>query len=923
MAGRLQIGNQNEFRKQKGKYMSNRKTTDNMVTILKSIFVCMGVLFFFCLLGKEKIFAERKMEWSFEIYQSEGVEYADLTGYEKEERDKITIPQYVQDKMGNSYLVGRITSITGKQPDSEIKSIYIPQEIQQITLGQRCFAFCEALKEVEIACKVQVEEGAFLGCENLEKIQYKKGLCALGFSLDTFAGCGKLADIIVSGGKIQCEGGVFDSIPGDVSLTLEDTVELQVKEDFTRGNVNLACYHHISAREDTELVVKNGYFYCPEAVTEHLTFLPKGKLYAITTSPVFLENKEISTDIVSGIEVGKVRNTSFFVANDKEKEISAKDLKMVTDGKEDTIKVIYYAPKGKINGYVGQWQDKEEETSYSKGAILLCDPLKAGKMQCPIIRYSGKQCVLEEIQGHNDLPASMDIQLAEGAKLIEGMGTETVSNQLLITVWFENGAYRELLSKEDYQVSINEHGYLVQGMENYLLVTVQKDYEITGKLSGVEAVKKQVVSGSAIYTGSTTKGVGTILEGTKPDLKDFSIMVLYDNGEKEYLQNPSITLLFDKVLLGEQEYSIVCEGCKLTVKMTGVQDCVQSIKAAYMDAWVPVGECLDTEKVQMKLIRESGKQEDVSSFIMDEYPVCEGENFINLSYTGNLPFVPSCKKTVELVVFGVQKDEITTNVYLKREDLEFMPTSVIDASLFEVRQTYKGKSVVVEEPDISILSYELMIGENILQVQYQGNVYPVSVWVKEPFPFHTQEPENPVLVTPAPKPEFIGKISIAGKGKLKFQSNGKTVYKIYEKNPMEIVFSTQRIKKIQWQLVLKGHNYKKTAWKNLNGNIWRYRENVINGVLYIQVTDENGIARIKKTNGFTIDRKKPTLNIESNKTYKKGVCIKATDKESGIKKIILNGKKIANKKKITEKGNYQVVVWDKAGNYIKRQFCIK
>ena len=903
--------------------MINKKTTDNMVTILKSIFACMGVLFFFCLLGKEKIFAEGKMEWSFEIYQSEGVEYADLTGYEKEEHGKITIPQYVQDKMGNSYPVGRITSITGGKTDSEIKSIYISQEIQQITLGKQCFAFCESLEEVEIACKIQLEEGAFCGCKNLEKIQCKNGLCAFGFSLDTFAGCGKLEDIIVSGGKIQCEGGVFDSIPGNVSLTLEDTVELQVNDDFTRGNVNLICYQNVSARENTMLIVKNGYFYYPEAVTKHLTILPKEKLYAITTSPVFQENKEFSTDIVSGIEVGNVRNTAFFVAKDKERKITIKDLKIITDGKADTIKVVYYAPKGRKNGYVSLWQNKEEETGYSKGAILFCDPLKAGKMQCPIIRYSGKQCVLEEIQGHNSLPTNIDIQLAEGAKLVEGMGTETVSNQLLITVLFENGAYRELLSKEDYQLSINEDGYLVQGTENNLLVTVQKDYEITGKLSRVEAVKKQVVSGAAIYTGSTAKGVGTILEGTQPDLNDFSIMVLYDNGEKEYLQNPSITLLFDKVLLGEQEYNILCEGCKITVTMIGVQDCVQSIKAIYKDEWVPVGERLDTEKVQMKLIRESGKQEEVSSYIMEEHLVCEGENSINLSYTGNLPFLPSCKKTVELMVLGVPKDEITTNVCLKREDLDFMPNSVIDTSLFEVKQTYEGKSVIIEEADISILPYKLMTGENILQVQYQGNIYPVSVWVKETSPLHTQNPENPVFATPAPNPEFIGKISIVGKGKIKFQNNGKILYQIYEKEPIEIVFSTQRIKKIQWQLVLKGNHYKKTAWKNLKGNIWRYRKNITNSVLYIQITDENGTVRIKKTNGFTLDQKKPTLNIESNRAYKKGVCIKATDKESGIKKIILNGKKIANKKKVTKKGNYQVVVWDKAGNYIKRVFTIK
>ena len=901
--------------------MSHKKTTNSMVAIAKSIFVCMGVLFFFCFFGKENIYAETSnnsittSEWKFEIYQFEGVEYADLTEYMGKENTQIMIPKYVQDEMGNSYPVGRISSIAEEQAACGINKIYISQEIEQITLGKGCFAFCESLKEVEIACKVQMEEGIFCGCKNLEIIRCQNGISAYGASMDTFAGCGKLADIIVSSGKIQVTGGVFDSIPREVSLTLEDTVELQVKEDITRGNVNLVCYKNVSAKEDTEIVVKNGYFYYSQALTEHLIILPQERLYGITSSPVFRENEETFTDIVTGIEIGEVRNTTFYVSKDKGRKITAKDLKIVTDGKKDTIKVICYAPKGRKSLYIEQWQDSEEKNDYSKGAILLCEILKAGEVQCPVIAYSGKRYILEEIQGHNSLPTSMEIQLADDACMIEGMKAETVSEKLLVTVSFENGTYKELLSKEDFQLYINDEGYLVSGQENNLFVTVQKDYEIRGQLSKVEAVKKQVISGSAIYTGSTKNGMGTALEGTKPDLVDFSIIAMYDNGEKEYLQNPSITLLFDEVRLGEQEYNILCEGCKMTVKITGVQDCIQNIKAMYMDEWIPVGENLDTGKIQFILMKESGKQIEVQSYRIEEYQIQEGENYIRLFYSGNLPFVPTCEKTAELVVFGAKKEEITTEIYLKKEDLNFMSGSVIDTSLFEVKQTYQGKSVILENPDISLFPYELKTGENILQIQYQEKVYLVSIWVRDTVP-------DSISVTPAPKPQFIGEISIAGTGKIKFHDNGKDSYQIYEKKPVTLAFSMRKIKKVQWQLVLKGKNYKKSAWKNLNGSVWSYHKNVINGVLYIQITDENGTVNIKKTNGFTIERKKPTLNIVDNKNYSKGACIKATDKESGIKKITLNGKKISNGKKVTKKGKYQLLVWDKAGNCTKRIFFV-
>ena len=79
------------------------------------------------------------------------------------------------------------------------------------------------------------------------------------------------------------------------------------------------------------------------------------------------------------------------------------------------------------------------------------------------------------------------------------------------------------------------------------------------------------------------------------------------------------------------------------------------------------------------------------------------------------------------------------------------------------------------------------------------------------------------------------------------------------------------------------------------------------------------------------DKKKPTVKgVKNNKTYKKTVKIKVSDK-SGIKKVTLNGKKMKVSKfkkgyKITRKKstkNYILKVWDKAGNKRVVKFKIK
>lgn len=76
------------------------------------------------------------------------------------------------------------------------------------------------------------------------------------------------------------------------------------------------------------------------------------------------------------------------------------------------------------------------------------------------------------------------------------------------------------------------------------------------------------------------------------------------------------------------------------------------------------------------------------------------------------------------------------------------------------------------------------------------------------------------------------------------------------------------------------------------------------------------------------DTKKPTVKgVKNNKTYKKKVKFKVSDK-SGIKKVTLNNKKIKVSKAkkgytVKKKGKYTLIVWDKVGNKRVVKFRIK
>ncbi|MCM1284037.1 MAG: hypothetical protein NC242_10470 [Roseburia sp.] len=93
-----------------------------------------------------------------------------------------------------------------------------------------------------------------------------------------------------------------------------------------------------------------------------------------------------------------------------------------------------------------------------------------------------------------------------------------------------------------------------------------------------------------------------------------------------------------------------------------------------------------------------------------------------------------------------------------------------------------------------------------------------------------------------------------------------------------------------------------------------------NGLYQSSTEETNSVIVTQKIK----DTVKPTVSgVANNKTYKKNVTIKFSDKGGGVKSATLNGKKIKSGTKVTKNGSYTLIVKDQSGNKTTVKFKIK
>lgn len=110
----------------------------------------------------------------------------------------------------------------------------------------------------------------------------------------------------------------------------------------------------------------------------------------------------------------------------------------------------------------------------------------------------------------------------------------------------------------------------------------------------------------------------------------------------------------------------------------------------------------------------------------------------------------------------------------------------------------------------------------------------------------------------------------------------------------------------------------------VNGKTWTLGEfeNLLTKEGRYEVELENKYGKDSYT--ICYDMTAPSITgVKNNKTYKKAVTIKFSDKNSGIKSAKLNGKNVKSGKKITKPGKYTLVVTDQCGSSKTVKFTIK
>ncbi len=154
------------------------------------------------------------------------------------------------------------------------------------------------------------------------------------------------------------------------------------------------------------------------------------------------------------------------------------------------------------------------------------------------------------------------------------------------------------------------------------------------------------------------------------------------------------------------------------------------------------------------------------------------------------------------------------------------------------------------------------------------------------------------------------KLSEDEKVKYSYYTNKKIKFKLYDFD-----FGISGKNKIEYQIVKKGKKLKENKWKIVEGNYFYVKPSGYMQV-FIRLTNQAGTQTIVKTTGFKSDKTAPKLK-------QVGWIIQGIDTNSGIKKVVVNGKKVKNKYRFTKTGTYKVIVYDKAGNKTTKKIKIK
>lgn len=358
-----------------------------------------------------------------------------------------------------------------------------------------------------------------------------------------------------------------------------------------------------------------------------------------------------------------------------------------------------------------------------------------------------------------------------------------------------------------------------------------------------------------------------------------------------------------------------------------------------------VGKEIGLDDICVYAYYNSGCQKEITSKVqLADTRIFEGENEISISYIEGQK-----EYTTILKVMGEEKRLLGISaVYLGEKQIA--EGGKIAEEQIAVTAFYNNDSMEQIDTGFKVLPYRIKEGETAeIIVEYEGKKAEFKVEGKskktqteevqtvtasavsssavtsngavtvgteiKKVPAKKTKPKT--TATPVPV-TYQCKSSIKGVGL--FPKNKKK-NKIYTKKKGKFTLKTTGIKRIEYQLILRGK--KKTKhWRKVTKNTVLVKKQG-EWQLYLRFTTLNGKKIEKKTNGFVIDWTAPDVSgVKNGKTYSHTVKLQCKDLVSGIKKVTLNGKKYRKTVLVTRSGSYKLCVEDKAKNKKQVRFSI-
>jgi len=443
------------------------------------------------------------------------------------------------------------------------------------------------------------------------------------------------------------------------------------------------------------------------------------------------------------------------------------------------------------------------------------------------------------------------------------------------------------------------------------------------------------------------------------DPKTIAVTIEYNNGSKksgadiEYAYDVKEIVKTDNTIQAIVSY----QGLETTIDIPITPKEITSIKASANIASATEGTTLTKTIIdKIELTYNNGKTETLDATTIDydnlsfnDYVIKANEkNTITVNYAG---------KSTEITIVGVSNTITTIYAeYIGSGQTVGTQIPVSDVSVHAINSN--GQITNITDGVLLENAIPYNVGPNTVTVHYGSfsctitvTGLPASATTTEPSispdapektntpePAKTSQPDTttaptgtvtPNSTTVVPTPDTANNAPVVTNTSITVTSNNKKIktatdktYKVYTNKTVTLTINGVSSSAIKYQVVAKGAKISDTAWKDVVNNKITVSKTEKPSIVYIQYTDANGMIQTIHTNGFTIDKKKATVNVKKNETYKAGKKVTFKD-ASGIKSAKLDGKKVKSGIKIKKKGMHTLVVTDKAGNKITVKFKIK